>query len=91
MQTNIDIEQFPKEILTAHQVFHFDPKKFRDWMKQGQNEYLVRSEHQTEIIRADNFEELKLKTKAMHIHTSDAHGSDKFRSPYEYFLHIREE
>lgn len=41
MKTDIDLEQFPKEILTDHKIFHFEPQKFRDWIEKGQNEYLV--------------------------------------------------
>ena len=65
MKTDINLEQFPEEILTDHKIFHFEPKKFQDWIKKGKNEYLVISRHQTETIRADNLGELKLKTKAM--------------------------
>ena len=91
MKTDINLEQFPEEILIDHKIFHFDSKKFGDWIKKGKNEYLVISRHQTETIRADDFEELKLKTKAMRIHTSDAYGSVKFTPPYQYFLHIGEQ
>ena len=90
MNPNINLEQFPEEILTDGYPFHFDPEKLRTWVKQGKNEYLVKSRHQTEIIRADNPEELKLKTKAMHIHTSDAYGSERFTPPYQYFLCVEE-
>lgn len=90
MKNEIDLEQFPKEILTDHKIFHFEPQKFRDWIEKGQNEYLVVSKHQTEIIRANNLEELKLKTKAMQIHTSDCYGSEKFTPPYQYFLRIED-
>jgi len=90
METDIDLEQFPEEILIDHYLFHFDPKKFQGWIKQGKNEYLVKSENQSEIIRADNLEELKLKTKARHIHESDAYGSERFSPPYQYFLRIGE-
>ncbi len=90
MKADIDLEKFPEEILTDHKMFHFDPKKFRAWIEEGQNEYLVISKHQTEIIRATNLEELKIKTKAMQIHTSDAYGSEKFAPPYQYFLRIED-
>jgi len=32
METDIDLEPFPEEILIDHHLFHFDPRKFQDWL-----------------------------------------------------------